>query len=55
MKRSQLASITAASPEFVYNGHQEQEEEQEEEIGQVYQPQSPYYSPVHPLEFYDDV
>ena len=58
MKRSYLASSTAANPDFVYSGEQEQgqkqEQEQEEEIGQVYQPQSPYYSPVHQLEFYDD-
>ena len=52
VKRSQLASSMAANPDFVYSG--EQEQEQEEEIGQVYQPQSPYYSLVHPPEFYDD-
>ena len=54
MKRSQLTSSTTASRNSVYNGQQEQEEEEEEEIGQVYQPQSPYYSPVHSLKFYDD-
>ena len=52
VKRSQLTSSTAVSPNSVYNGQQEQE--QEEEIGQVHQPQSPYYSPVHPSAFYDD-
>ena len=36
VKRSQLTSNTTASPNSVYNGQQEQE--QEEEIGQVYQP-----------------
>ena len=50
---SQLASSTPANQDFVYNGEQEQEQEQEEEIEQVYQPCSPYYSPVHPPEFYD--
>ena len=53
VKKSQLASSTAASPNSVYNEEHEQKEE-EEEIGQVYQPQSLYYSLVHPLEFYDD-
>ena len=55
MKNSQLASSTAASPNSVYNEEQEPEQEQQEEdIGQVYQPESPFYSLVHPLEFYDD-
>ena len=55
VKKSQLASSTAASPNSVYNEEQEPEQEQEEEeIGQVYQPWSPYYSLVHPPEFYDD-
>ena len=51
--KTQLASSTAPSPNSVYNEEQ-QEQEQEEEIGQVYQPQSPYYSLVHLLEFYDN-
>ena len=56
VKRSQLTSSTTANPDFVYNGEQEQEQEQEqeEEIEQVYQPCSPYYSSVHPPEFYND-
>ena len=29
-------------------------DEQEEEEGEVYQPQSPYYSLEHPPEFYGD-
>ena len=44
-------SSTAANPNSVYN---EEQEKEQEKIRQVYQPQSPYYSPVHPLEFYDD-
>ena len=54
VKKSQLVSSTAARPNSVCNEEQEQEQQKEEEIGQVYQPQSPYYSPVQPLEFYDD-
>ena len=55
MKNSQLASSTAASPNSVYDEEQEpKQEQQEEEIGWVYQLRSPYYLPVHPLEFYDD-
>ena len=30
------------------------EPDEEEEEGEVYQPQSPYYSPEHPPEFYGD-
>ena len=30
------------------------EQEEEEEVGQVYQSQSPYYLPEHPSEFYED-
>ena len=46
VKNSQFASSTAASPNSISN--------EQEEVGQVYQPQSPYYSPEHPLEFYED-
>ena len=46
MKDSQFASSTAANS--ISN------EQEEEEVGQVYQPQSLYYSPGHPSEFYED-
>ena len=56
VKKSQLTSSTVATPNSVYNKEQEpeQERQEEEDLGQVYQPQSPYYSPVHPPEFYND-
>ena len=55
VKKSQLTSSTVATPNSVDTKEKEPEQEQEEEdLGQVYQPQSPYYSLVHPLEFYDD-
>ena len=53
VKRSQLTSGTNVSPNSAYS-KQEQDQEQEEDIRWVYQPQSPYYSPVHPPEFYND-
>ena len=55
VKKSQLTSSTVATPNSVYTEEKEPaQEQQEEDLGQVYQPQSPYYSPVHPPEFYDD-
>ena len=55
VKKSQLISSTVATPNSVYTKEKEPEQEQEEEdLGQVYQPLIPYYSLVHPLEFYDD-
>ena len=55
VKNSQCTSGTAARSNSVYDEEQEpKQEQQEEEIGQVYQPRSPYYSPVHPPEFYDE-
>ena len=45
------------SPNSVYSGPEQEpkpEQEQGEDIRQVYQLRSPYYSPVHLLEFYDD-
>ena len=48
MKDSQFASSSAA------NSMSPDEQGEEEEVGQVYQPQSPYYSPEHPPEFYED-
>ena len=55
VKRSQL-TFTAMSPYSAYSQpEQEPEPEQEQEdIRQVYQPGSPYYSLVHPPEFYKD-
>ena len=49
VKEYQFASSTAANSNSISN-----EQEDEEEVGQVYQPQSPYYSPEHPSEFYKD-
>ena len=50
MKDSQFASSSAANS----ISNEQEEEEEEEEVGQEYQPQSPYYSAEHPLEFYED-
>ena len=41
---------TAESPNLVYD----EQQEQEEEVGQVYKPQSLYDSLEHPPEFYED-
>ena len=49
VKDSQFASSSAANS--ISN---EQQKQEEEEVGQVYQPQSLYYSPEHPLEFFED-
>ena len=55
VKKSTLASSTVATPNSVHKKGQElDQEQQEEEIELAYQPHSPYYSPVHPLEFYED-
>ena len=51
--KSPYASSIAVNPHTVH----EQESDQEpkvEEIELAYQPHSPYYSPVHPPEFYED-
>ena len=48
VKDSQFASSSAV------NSISNEQQEQEEEVGQEYQPQSPYYSPEHLLEFYKD-
>ena len=48
VKDSQFMSSSAA------NSISNEQQEQEEEVGQEYQLQSPYYSPEHPLEFYED-
>ena len=47
MKDSQFTSSSAANS--ISN-----EQEEEEEVGQVYQLQSSYYSPEHPSKFYED-
>ena len=49
--RSPYATSTVASPQTVYK-QASQEEKEEGEL--VYEPHSPYYSPVHPPEFYED-
>ena len=48
MKDSKFASSSAV------NSISNEQQEQEEEVGQEYQPQSPYYSPEQLLEFYED-
>ena len=48
--RSPYATSTIASPSAVQPSQQEKEEEGE----LVYEPPSPYYSPVHPPKFYED-
>ena len=48
--RSPYATSTIASLPAVESSQQEKEEEGE----LVYEPHSPYYSPVHPPEFYED-
>ena len=56
VKRSQLTSTTM-SPNSAYSQLEwepEPEQEQGEDIRQVYQLRSPYYSPAHPPEFYED-
>ena len=53
VKKSQLASSTVATPNSVYSKEKEPEQEGED-LQQMYQHRSHYYSPVHPLEFYDD-
>ena len=48
VRDSQFTSSSAA------NSISNEQQEQEEELGQEYQPQSPYFSPEHPPEFYED-
>ena len=47
--KSPYATSSIASPPMVHSKGQRKEEEE-----MVYEPHSPYYSPVHPPEFYDD-
>ena len=50
--RSPYATSTVASPHTVHKQASQEEKEEEGEL--VYEPHSPYYSPVHPPEFYED-
>ena len=52
-RRLPYATSTVTSPRTVH-GQASQEENEEEEGELVYEPHSPYYSPVHPPEFYED-
>ena len=47
--KSPYATSSIASPPSVHLKEQGKEKEE-----MVYEPQSPYYSPVHPPEFYED-
>ena len=47
--KTSYATINNTSPHMVCSKEQNKEEED-----MVYEPQSPYYSPVHPSEFYED-
>ena len=51
--RLPYTTSTVASPHTVTK-QVSQEEEKEEEGELVYEPHSVYYSPVHPLKFYED-
>ena len=48
--RSPYATSTIASPPLM----QSNEQGKEEEGKMVYEPHSPYYSPVHPPELHED-
>ena len=56
--RSPHASSTVVSQHAVHkhlNQEQKEEESGREEEGELaYEPHNPYYSPVHPPEFYED-
>ena len=55
--RSPYATSTVVSPHAVHkqlNQEQKEEESGREEGELAYEPHSPYYSPVHPPEFYED-
>ena len=51
--KSPYASSTAVNPHTVHEQESDQEQK-EDETELAYQPHSPYYSLVHPLEFYED-
>ena len=53
VKKSQLTSSTTVTPNSVPE-EQNSERQEEEEIELAYQPHRPYYSLVHPPEFYED-
>ena len=50
--RFPYATSTVVSPHAVHKQVSQEEKEEEGEL--VYEPHSPYYSPVHPPEFYED-
>ena len=50
--RSPYATSNVASPPAVHKQASQEEKEEEGEL--VYEQHSPYYSPVHPPEFYED-
>ena len=50
--RSPYVISTVASPHAIYKQASQEEKEEEGEL--AYEPHSPYYSPVHPPEFYED-
>ena len=50
--RLSYAKSTVASPHAIHKQASQEEKEEEGEL--VYEPQSPYYSPVHPSKFYED-
>ena len=52
VKDSQFTTSTAVNSNSI--PHEQEQEEKEEEVEQVYQQQSPYHSPEHPSEFYED-
>ena len=51
-KRLPYATSTVASPHAIHKQASQEEKEGEGEL--VYEPHSPYYSPVHPPKFYED-
>ena len=52
--RLPYTTSTVTSPHTVTKQVNQEEEEREKERELVYEPHSPYYSPVHPPEFYED-
>ena len=52
--RSQHTTSTVTSPHAVTKQVSQEEEKEEEGEVEYYEPHSPYYSPVHPPEFYED-
>ena len=50
--RSPYTTSTVASPHAIHKQASQEEKEEEGEL--AYELHSPYYSPVHPPEFYED-